>query len=116
MTYVGQSLGGVLNASNINFSDYKAGLERLKDQLYRTHADIYGQSGNFNGLDPKYAGYVNDAYRPGGPLNEGIEGAPARKPLDDDAKQFWAQNQGKVPKAAMIEHLRNLNYDTSTLK
>ena len=116
MTYVGQSLGGVLNASNINFSDYKAGLERLKDQLYRTHADIYGQSGNFNGLDPKYHGFVNDAYRPGGPLNEGIEGAPARKPLDDDAKQFWTQNQGKVPKAAMIEHLRNLNYDTSGLK
>ena len=116
MQYVGQSLGGVLNASNINYSDYKAGLERLKDQLAVTHADIYGQSGDFTGMDEKYHGYINDVYRPGGALSEGISGAPARKPLDDAAKQFWTDNQGKVPKAALLEHLRNLNYDTSGLK
>jgi hypothetical protein len=67
-------------------------------------------------MDEKYHGYVNDAYRPGGALSEGISGAPARKPLDDNAKAFWTQNQGKIPKAAMLEHLRNLNYDTSGLK
>jgi hypothetical protein len=117
MTYVGQSLGGVLNASNLNIDDYKAGLGRLQDQLYRTHADIYGQSGDFRGLDSKYAGYVNDVYRPGGALNEGVEGAPARQPLDDEAKQFWANNVAKgKSKAALIEHLRNLNYDTTGLK
>jgi hypothetical protein len=117
MQYVGQSLGGVLNATNINVNDYKAGLGRLQDQLYRTHADIYGQSGSFNGMDPKYAGYVNDVYRPGGALNEGIEGAPARQPLDDEAKQFWQTNVAKgVSKTALIEHLRNLNYDTTGLK
>jgi hypothetical protein len=117
MTYVGQSLGGVLNASNLNVDDYKAGLGRLQDQLYRTHADIYGQSGNFKGLDSKYAGYVNDVYRPGGALNEGVEGAPARMPLDDEAKQFWQTNVAKgVSKAAIIEHLRNANYDTTGLK
>jgi hypothetical protein len=33
MTYVGQSLGGVLNASNLSLPDYKAGLGRLQDQL-----------------------------------------------------------------------------------
>jgi hypothetical protein len=117
MTYVGQSLGGVLNASNLSLPDYKAGLGRLQDQLYRTHADIYGQSGDFRGLDPKYAGYVNDVYRPGGALNEGVEGAPARQPLDDEAKQFWSDNVAKgVPKSSLIEHLRNLNYDTTGLK
>ena len=117
MTYVGQSLGGVLNASNLSLPDYKAGLGRLQDQLYRTHADIYGQSGDFRGLDPKYAGYVNDVYRPGGALNEGVEGAPARQPLDDEAKQFWQTNVAKgVPKSSLIEHLRNLNYDTTGLK
>jgi hypothetical protein len=117
MTYVGQSLGGVLNASNLNIDDYKAGLGRLQDQLYRTHADIYGQSGDFRGLDPKYAGYVNDVYRPGGVLGEGVEGAPKRMPLDDEAKQFWQNNVAKgVSKAALIEHLRNLNYDTTGLK
>ena len=116
MTYVGQSLGGVLNATNINLPDYTAGLERLKDELYRTHADVYGQSGDFSGLDSKYHGYINDAYRPGGALNEGIVGAPARRPLDDEAMQFWKANQGKAPKAALIEHLRNLNYDTGKLQ
>jgi hypothetical protein len=117
MTYVGQSLGGVLNASNLSLPDYKAGLGRLQDQLYKTHADIYAQSGNFNGMDPKYAGYVNDVYRPGGALNEGTEGAPTRQPLDDEAKQFWADNVAKgVPKLKLIEHLRNLNYDTTGLK
>ena len=117
MTYVGQSLGGVLNASNLSLPDYKAGLGRLQDQLYKTHADIYAQSGNFNGMDPKYAGYVNDVYRPGGALNEGTEGAPTRQPLDDEAKQFWADNVAKgAPKLKLIEHLRNLNYDTTGLK
>ena len=116
MQYVGQSLGGVLNASNLNVDDYKAGLGRLTDQLYRTHADIYGQSGSFKGLDPKYHGYVNDVYRKGGALNEGIEDAPDRMPLDDEAKQFWNDNKDKVPKSQLIEHLRNLNYDTSGLK
>jgi hypothetical protein len=117
MQYVGQSLGGVLNASNLSTEDYIAGLGRLQDQLYHTHADIYGQSGSFKGLDPKYHGYINDVYRPGGALNEGIEDAPTRMPLDDEAKQFWTENVAKgIPKAKLIEHLRNMNYDTSGLK
>lgn len=117
MQYVGQSLGGVLNASNLSPEDYKAGLGRLQDQLYHTHADIYGQSGSFKGLDPKYHGYINDVYRPGGALNEGIEDAPTRMPLDDEAKQFWQNGIGKgISKASLREHLRNLNYDTTGLK
>jgi hypothetical protein len=117
MTYVGQALGGVLNASNLNVDDYKAGLGRLQDQLYRTHADIYGQSGSFKGLNPKYHGYINDVYRKSGALGEGVEDAPDRMPLDDEAKQFWQDGIAKgVSKTALIEHLRNANYDTTGLK
>lgn len=115
MQYVGQSLGGVLNASNINYDDYITGLEHLKDQLYETHADIYGQSGDLRGLDSKYHGFVNDVYRPGGALGEGVEGAPTRKPLDDKAKKFFA-NEANGSVDERIRHLRNMNYDTSGLQ
>jgi hypothetical protein len=114
MSYVGQSLGGVLNATNLNADDYKAGLERLKGRLYETHADIYGQSGSFKGLDKKYYGFINDAYRRGGALGEGVDDAPDRKPLDDEARQFIKDNPN-ASKTSIIQHLREFNYDTSEL-
>jgi hypothetical protein len=115
MVYVGKALSGVLNARNLNKSDFLAGLERLKEQVKETHANAYGESGDFTGMNPDLNGYLNDAYREG-PLAEGIKNAPQRKELDDDAKSYWAEGiKAGTPKSRMIHILRSHNYNTKGL-
>ena len=116
MTYVGKALAGVLNARNLKLPDFQAGLERLKEQVMETHANAYGESGDFTGMNPELNGYLNDSYRKG-PLAEGIKNAPQRVPLDDEAKAYWAQGlKAGTPKSTMIHILRRNNYDTSSLQ
>jgi hypothetical protein len=116
MTYVGKALSGVLNARNLKLPDFQAGLERLKEQVKETHANAYGESGDFTGMNPELNGYLNDAYRKG-PLSEGIKNAPQRVPLDDEAKTYWANGlKAGTPKSTMIHILRRNNYDTSSLQ
>jgi hypothetical protein len=116
MTYVGKALSGVLNARNLKLPDFQAGLERLKEQVKETHANAYGESGDFTGMNPDLNGYLNDAYRKG-PLSEGIKNAPQRVPLDDEAKTYWANGlKAGTPKSTMIHILRRNNYDTSSLQ
>ena len=116
MTYVGKALAGVLNARNLKLPDFQAGLERLKEQVMETHANAYGESGDFTGMNPELNGYLNDSYRKG-PLAEGIKNAPQRVPLDDEAKTYWAQGlKAGTPKSTMIHILRRNNYDTSSLQ
>jgi hypothetical protein len=116
MTYVGKALSGVLNARNLKLPDFVAGLERLREQVKETHANAYGESGDFTGMDPELNGYLNDSYREG-PLSEGIKNAPQRKPLDDDMKAWLKKgiDSGRS-KSDLIHILRNKNYDTKGLQ
>jgi hypothetical protein len=105
-----------MNARNIKLPDFIAGLNRLKERVYETHANSYGESGDFTGMDSKYNGYLNDAYREG-PLSEGIKNAPKRQPLDE-GMLTWYKNgraQGRS-KSDLIHILRNKNYDTKELQ
>jgi hypothetical protein len=116
MVYVGKALGGALGARNINKEDFVAGIHRLRDRVFETHANTYGETGDLSRLDPKYHGYLNDAYREG-PLSEGIVGAPKRKPLSDSEKS-WFKNgvaSGR-PKSELIQILRNNNFVTKELQ
>ena len=113
---IAKSLSGTLNANNLSVTDFKAGLQRLRDDMYNAHADAYGEAGDFSGLDPRYYGHINDAYRTGPLASTLSTSAPARtKPTQAQKDWFNSQIKAGQPRDELITHLRYDNVDTSGL-
>jgi hypothetical protein len=108
------ALNGSVGNTNLSEQDYRTGLVELKNKFRTTHANSYGEAGQFSNMPDSLKGYLDPEYRQGGSLTASGAPGPLRQPSDEDKKDF-ATIAAKYGKPAAVLHFRENGVDPSGL-